>query len=390
MNSTIEAPQQVSESKTPKNHRSAANIAVFVGIIQSILLLAHWFVYQTWATFQRGASETEIHVVQIAFAVLSVSFMGASLLAHRYSNFPARVFYKAAALWMGLFNFLFLAACFFWVASLGTRVLGLHFPATLAGEALFAAAFIFFLYGTINARIIRTNRIAVKLPELPAAWRGRIAALVSDIHLGPVNGESLMRRIVAKLADLQPDIVFVVGDLYDGTKVEARAVSSSWKDLDTPFGAYFVTGNHEEFGDPGEYIEAVEAAGIRVLDNEKITLDGLQVVGVNDRDLAHPERLRSILESADISRNRASILLAHTPHRLAVAEEAGISLQLSGHTHGGQIFPFTWLTQRIFGLYTSGLNRFGEMLIYTSTGVGTWGPQLRVGTKPEIVLIEFA
>jgi predicted MPP superfamily phosphohydrolase len=90
-----------------------------------------------------------------------------------------------------------------------------------------------------------------------------------------------------------------------------------------------------------------------------------------------------------VDRNRASVLLSHAPHELAIAEKAGISLQLSGHTHGGQIFPFTWFTERIFGKYTYGLERFGDLMVYTSSGAGTWGPPMRVGTRPEIVLIQF-
>jgi len=332
----------------------------------------------------------EIHVVQVAFAVLSVSFVLTTLLTHRYFNFMASVLYTVSALWMGLFNFLFLGACAFWVIDPVARLLGFHSVRTAIGEVILAAALLAFVCGVINARWIRVKRIAVKLPNLPAAWRGRVAALVSDIHLGPVNGASFMRRIVARLAELQPDVVFIAGDLYDGTKVEPRELISSWKNFDVPYGVYFVTGNHEEFGDSRDYTDAVKGVGIRVLDNEKITLEGLQIVGVNDRELRDAEHLRAVLESTDISRNRASILLAHTPSRLAVAEQAGISLQLSGHTHRGQIFPFTWFTHRIFGSFTYGLSRLGELITYTSSGVGTWGPPLRLGTQSEIVLIEFA
>jgi predicted MPP superfamily phosphohydrolase len=150
-----------------------------------------------------------------------------------------------------------------------------------------------------------------------------------------------------------------------------------------------VTGNHEEFSDSTKYLEAVTRSGIRVLNNEKVTVDGLQIVGVQDRDQANADRFRTILQRADLDRNRASILLAHVPHRLAIAEKEGVSLQLSGHTHGGQIFPFTWFTRRVFREFTYGLKRFGELLVYTSSGAGTWGPPMRVGTRPEILLIEF-
>jgi predicted MPP superfamily phosphohydrolase len=210
------------------------------------------------------------------------------------------------------------------------------------------------------------------------------------VHLGHVNGAALLRRVVTKLQRFKPDIVFLTGDLYDGTMINAAAAASPWKSFVPNFGAYFVTGNHEEFSDPSRYLEAVRSSGLRVLQNEKVVVDGLQLVGVPDHASSNAVRFRWTLENLAIDRNHVSILLSHSPHALSVPEQAGVSLQLSGHTHGGQVFPFTWFTRRIFGPYTYGLNRFGEMQVYTTTGAGTWGPPMRVGTQPEIVLIEFA
>jgi predicted MPP superfamily phosphohydrolase len=118
-------------------------------------------------------------------------------------------------------------------------------------------------------------------------------------------------------------------------------------------------------------------------------VDGLQIVGVHHHDAARPERLSKVLESAEIDRTQPSVLIVHAPDQLAVAEQAGISLQLSGHTHRGQFFPWTWFTSLIYKQFVYGLQRFGDMLVYTSSGAGTWGPPLRVGSRPEIVLIQF-
>lgn len=260
----------------------------------------------------------------------------------------------------------------------------------LLAAAVFGVALLVTAYGVVNARWTRVRRIKVALPNLPEAWRGRVAGLISDVHLGPVNGRAFLRRVVAKLGTLKPDIVFLTGDLYDGTAIDAEGEASPLKNLSAPLGAYFVTGNHEEFTDSSRYLQAVRSAGVRVLQNEKVVIDGLQVIGVPDHASANAHRFQSILQSLALDRERPSIFLSHTPHALSIAEQSGISLQLSGHTHGGQIFPFTWFTRRIFGAYTYGLQRFGQMLVYTTTGVGTWGPPLRVGTQPEIVLIEFA
>lgn len=364
-------------------------ILIFVAIIQSILFLAHGFVYETWTIFRAVPDPPGITRLQAALILLSVSFVAASLLSFRYSSWPVRLFYGIAAVWLGFFNFFFIAACMCWVAFAGAGLLSLRPDQPLIAGTMFGLALLAGLYGIINARWIRVRRINVKLPNLPRTWHGRMAALVTDVHLGSVNGPGFIRRIVATLRPLRPDIVFIAGDLFDGSKVDPHAAMAPWRDFSPPLGSYFVTGNHEEFTDPAKYLQAVSASGIRVLNNEKALVDGLQIVGVHDGALTNADRLRTILKSLDLERGQASILLAHTPSRLRIAEEAGISLQLSGHTHRGQMFPFTWLTGRIFGEFAYGLRRFGELVVYTSSGAGTWGPPMRVGTRPELVLIRF-
>jgi predicted MPP superfamily phosphohydrolase len=162
-----------------------------------------------------------------------------------------------------------------------------------------------------------------------------------------------------------------------------------FKQFSPTHGIYFSVGNHEEFGDAAFYTAAITRAGIRVLSNEKVIVDGLQIVGVPYHDTTYPLRMRAILDGLRLDPALPSILINHAPNRLPVVEQAGISLQLSGHTHGGQIFPFTWLTRRIFGKFIAGLHSFGALQVCTSTGAGTWGPPMRVGTRPEIVLLTF-
>jgi uncharacterized protein len=328
--------------------------------------------------------------LKAALGLLSVSFVAATLLAHRFNNRPVRTLYRVAATWLGFLNFLFLAACLAWVVDLGIRILDVSLSRPLIVATLYGVAALVAIYGVINARAVRVKRITVELPNLPPSWRGRVAALVSDVHLGHVNGVGFMRRIVSMIRLLQPDIVFLTGDLYDGTRVDAAALAAPWKQFSPAFGSYFVTGNHEEFADPKKYLDGIRQAGVRVLNNEKILIDGLQVVGVHFSDTTRADRFQSILDRARIDRTQTSILLSHAPHALAIPENAGVSLQLSGHTHRGQIFPSTWFTKRIFGPFTYGLQRFGDLAVYTTSGAGTWGPPLRVGTNPEIVLIEFA
>src|SRR4029077_6100543 len=185
-------------------------------------------------------------------------------------------------------------------------------------------------------------RTTVRLANLPAAWRGRRAALISDVHLGHVRNGSFLRRLVAKILSEEPDAIFVAGDLYDGTAIDARRAAEPLNQLVAPHGVYFVAGNHEQFGDDSKYLLAIAAAGVRVLSNEKVEVDGLQIVGVPYRNATHDAHFASVLHSILLDRHRASILLTHAPDHPEVAEAAGVSLQLSGHTHLGQFIPWSW------------------------------------------------
>ena len=366
-----------------------SRIAVFVVVIQTVLFLAHWFLYETWSAFWAAPVAPQISGLQITLALLSVSFVLASLLAWRSSHVLVRILYTISAVWLGTLTFCFLAACLCWTIYGGARLLGLHPDRREMVVVLFVLALMTSLYGVVNAAWTRVRRVSVTLPNLPESWRGRVAALVTDTHLGHVRGFRFMRRIVTSLTRLQPDIVFIAGDMYDGTVARVRDLAQPWARLAAPLGAFFVLGNHEEFTDSTKYLDAVEHSGVRVLKNEKVMVDGLQIVGVHYRDSTNDDRFRSVLRQADVDRDRASILLTHAPDRLKIAEEEGFSLQLSGHTHGGQFFPFTWITSRIYGKFVYGLQRLGNLIVYVSYGAGTWGPPLRLGTTPEIVLIQF-
>lgn len=361
----------------------------FALVVQFLLLVGHAFVYETWTVLRRVPDPPGVPWLAVALGLLSFTFLTASLLSWRYSNWAVRAYYTAASVWLGFFSYFFFASCLAWIAFGLSRGLAPEWPSGRILYAAFGLGLAAGLYGLVNSALVRVRRVPVKLANLPDSWRGRVAALVTDMHLGHIRGVRFAQRLVAKLSRLRPDVVLIGGDLYDGTAANPRSLAEPLRKLSAPLGAYFITGNHEEFRHRAEYIEAVQQAGVRVLNNEKVLLDGLQLVGVHDRESGHPERFRAILQNAEIDPSASSILLTHEPNLLGIAADANINLQLSGHTHGGQFFPFTWFTSRIYGPFVYGLNRLGSLLVYTSYGAGTWGPPFRVGTSPEIVLFCF-
>jgi len=361
----------------------------FIAVIQSALCLIHLALYETWTFSPAGSYTHQPLWIKLLLSFLSVSFVVVSLLAFRYTNGAVRAFYRAAAVWIGLVSFLFPAAVASWIIFGAARLAGVDLNFHRTVELLYGAAAVTGLYGVLNASWTRITRMTVRLANLPAAWRGRRAALISDLHLGHVRNGSFLRRMVTKILKEEPDAVFIAGDLYDGTAIDTRRAAEPLSDLVAPHGVYFVAGNHEQIGDDSKYLHAIAAAGVRVLSNEKVDVDGLQIVGVSYRHATHDGHLASVLRGLRLDRDRASILLTHAPDHPEIAEAAGVSLQLSGHTHLGQFIPWSWMARRIYRQFVYGLSRIGKMQVFTSSGAGTWGPPLRLGSNPEIVVLEF-
>ncbi len=361
-------------------------IAVFGSIVSIILLSANALVCATWSYFFDLPGWVAWQVVPGALAVI---FIPATILRFRSTNPALRILYALSASWLGALNFAFFAAAACWMVEAVIWMTAWPLSRSSIAAILFGIALVATVYGLINAAWLRITRVTVKLPNLPEAWQGRTAALVTDLHLGPLSGPDFLRRVLARLCTLQPDAVFISGDMFDGPTLDLDELVAPWREFSAPKGVFYVTGNHDEFAERSLYLDPVRRVGIHVLNNEKISIDDLQIVGVHDSEAGNPSALRSILRQAQIDRQHSSILLAHRPINLNVAEEEGISLQLSGHTHHGQIWPWNLVVFRIYGRFAYGLSWLSKMLVYTSSGAGTWGPPLRVGTKSEIVLIQF-
>src|SRR5579862_1111547 len=171
---------------------------------QWILFLLHWFIYKTWVDFRAVRNPSALLGLALALAVLSITFYTATLLARHYSNLPVRLYYKAAAVWLGFVSFLFLAAVASWIVYGVAGFFSLSCQRQSIAFALFGVAILGGAYGLLNSIRIRVNKISVKLPNLPTAWRGRVAALVTDMHLGHVRGNRFAKRVVKMLSRLNP------------------------------------------------------------------------------------------------------------------------------------------------------------------------------------------
>lgn len=277
------------------------------------------------------------------------------------------------------------------------------FPAALRGArtggrlafvVVFATTLGATIFGMIHARHIRIQTVPISLAKSAGSLRSLRAVLVSDIHISPIHRDSFLRSIVARIDALSPDIVFIAGDLLnEDTPPAARAAAAaSLRGLRSRFGVFACTGNHEYFGGIAHARGVFRDGGVNLLEDETAFIDGaFTVVGRKDRSAARMSESRKPL--ADIMKgvdhSRPVILLDHQPVHLEEAAANGVDLQLSGHTHDGQIFPVNLINKKIYEL-NFGLLRKGPTWYYVSSGAGTWGPPVRIGSTSEIVLLEIS
>jgi len=364
-------------------------IALILSLIvfQALLIFVHLALYEVLAAaFGIGSP-----ALATIFVLLAVSFIAASFLSRWFAGRLAKWFYTASAYWFGLVHFLFAGAVIFFFTAKFLYGADIYVAPWIIALPALGAFFLIHLYGTWNSWRAEVTRVRVTLPNLPAAWRGKKIVFVSDIHLGPVRAERFAAKVVRKIQALAPEAIFIGGDVYDGGKWDAATIAAPLKGLHAPQGVYYVTGNHEYYvSDLPAALKVLRDAGIRILDNEKIDLGGLQLLGVDYQTTHKPADAERILAGMGIDRNKPSILLKHEPDHLDIPEHAGVSLVLSGHTHRGQIFPLNYFTWQIYKGFDYGLKSLRAMQVYTSSGVGTWGPPLRLGTKSEIVLVELS
>ncbi|MET9799438.1 metallophosphoesterase [Streptomyces sp. NPDC006368] len=243
-------------------------------------------------------------------------------------------------------------------------------------------------YGVLSGP--RVKRVTVPLAKLARGAHGYRIAVVSDIHLGPILGRGHTQRIVDTINATQPDLIAVVGDLVDGSVENLGPAAEPLARLRARDGAYFVTGNHEYFSGAEEWVDHVRELGLHPLRNQRVEIAGFDLAGVNDvAGTAHDDGPDFARALGDRDRGRAAVLLAHQPVVIHDAVRHGVDLQLSGHTHGGQLWPGNLIAD-LANPTLAGLERYGDTQLYVSRGAGAWGPPVRVGAPSDITVVELA
>jgi len=374
-------------------------ILPFLVFLAIALILIGGMHYYVWARVVRDTHlpEAAARVVTLAIVALGVSLPLAMIASRLFAKAVVRPAMWVAFVWMGM-GFLFVA--FFGIADLGRlaaalvrRISGTPLdPAKRVFLARTVAAGVGGVVAGLSAVGIRSALGEVQVKELHIFLRGLPAELagfklvqISDVHVGPLLRKDWVAQVVDRIARLSPDAVAITGDLVDGRVHEIAEHVAPLSRLRPPRGMYFTTGNHEYYSGVEEWYAHLPSLGVRPLRNERVELaPGLDLAGIEDPTGA-PDLPRAL---AGRDPSRALVLLAHQPRQFMEASRHGVSLTLSGHTHGGQIWPFSWLVA-LAQPYLAGLHRRGESQLYVSRGTGFWGPPMRVFAPAEITLLRL-
>jgi hypothetical protein len=380
---------------------------ILLSLATLILFGLHYYVFERASRYLAlGPGEQRLlrHMLSAAFLLV----WAAMPLGRMLTMDGARPLFYAAFIWLGTLVLLSVSLLIGDIARwlsllspvdaerrewlqqmLGRASLGLG--AALSGYALLQ-----------GLRRVAVKRVTVPVPNLPPALAGLRIVQITDVHIGPTLRGPWLRQVVEQINALSPDVIAITGDLVDGPVAALRPHVAPLADLKAKHGTFFVTGNHEYYAGPNEWIAELRRLGLRVLRNERVGLihdpaqpqdSSLDIAGVDDFHShsfpGHGPDLARAVDGRD--RSRPLILLAHQPLQIHEAVEQGVTLQLSGHTHGGQLWPWGYFV-RLQQPFVVGLHRIKETLLYVSCGTGYWGPPMRLAAPAEIteLLLERA
>lgn len=296
--------------------------------------------------------------------------------------------------WLNFAFFLSLGRDALQLASAVLPLAGLHaFLRDSGASAVIAGSFVALAAGSLAAlRGPRVREVEIPIERLPAALEGLRIVQITDLHIGPTIGARYVQRVVRLANALKPDLFALTGDFVDGPVARLAPQVKPLAGLEPPGRAFFVPGNHEYYSGAAPWIAHFKSLGFRVLQNEPalLQLRGTLVLVGGIVDPASGVAPRPDLAASGARAAAFRLLLAHNPKLAPLGAAAGFDLQLSGHTHAGQFFPWTLAIHLVHAPHVSGLSRSGRMRVYVSAGTGTWGPPVRFGSQPELTLIRLA
>ena len=373
---------------------------IFFGIVLSIYILITYYIFiRGWQSIPPGTHGRGIYLGLFIF--LSLSYIAGRILERYWLGQPTTFLLWSGSFWLGAMVYFILILLVIDIVRLLNLVVPVIPPLwmnnpTQTKMVLFTGTIILVsvisLIAHINTWYPGTTTLDLELDGKNSQMRSVKIVMVSDIHLGSLTPKNRVDRLVRKINSLNPDIILTAGDVLDEDvrPVIHRDLGSALKKLAAPLGVYGITGNHEYIGGVSEAADYLTSHGIVLIRDSVVKInDSFYLAGREDRSINSfsEGRRMSAKDLINLAKDDIPvILLDHQPYDLEKSAAAGADLQLSGHTHHGQLWPFNFITRAIYTI-SRGYGEIDGMKVYVSNGIGTWGPPMRLGSRPEIVVI---
>jgi len=365
------------------------HFAIFFSVFLSIYFGMHYFVFTRIADglIVTGAARTAL---RLFFIIAALSFILTEFLTHRGAAPRVKLFADFGNIWLGVIS---IALTFFLAVEI-SRIFFHGAPyryyATLAALALAATASVYSLLNAAAGPVIK--EIQIKTDKLPAGTDRLVLVQLSDLHIDLLTSPEWLENVVSKTNELSPDLILITGDLIDAQIYKLPAYCEILQTLKSRHGVYAVSGNHEYYAGMNNFTETASASNIKIIDGIKVNVGGvIELAGISDLVSAKgvkagPEIKNILLNNPAENHKLFSVLLSHRPDTFDAAAKLGIDLQLSGHTHAGQILPMDLIVMLVYK-YPWGFYKNEASYAYTTSGTGTWGPPMRLFSRSEIVKI---
>lgn len=362
-------------------------------MIRQILFFASFFILallsfssiQIFSTLLgiKGLLFKYLKIISIAFPFIIAL---AIFLGQYFDSLLVRIFYTKIMILTGIMFYIFLFAVFIGILLLADKIFNFNWNWNLIAQIGIIVTLILSIIGTIQSLFIKTTTYTINnsLENLPF----KKIVLISDTHFGLINQNRLSKKIVEKILKINPDLILLPGDFFDGPNIELGKIMKEWKKLTKKIPVYYSPGNHEEYGPYLKFINSLKDINFKVLEDKSENIENVQIIGLKYRTKDLKEETKRILEN--ISDPKAyKIILNHSPIFQEESNSIGAFLQVSGHSHKGQFWPLGYIVKTIYGKNYYGIHKYKNLTQITTSGVGTASVPFRTFNTPEIVIINF-
>lgn len=348
-------------------------LIVATSLYFAVFLLLNFTVFHGISSTFNLPTNNLYHFIIVFIAILNPISL---FLLNYFSNPLIRAIYTVSVIWLGISVYILILFAAYFIMGFFIQI-----PIQIAGTVILVIPIILGIYAVFNSIHPEIKEINITLNGIKKNIR---AVQISDVHIGPIRRDGFLKKLVNKLIELEPEIIFITGDLFDGSSKLSDDILKDFDRLKVP--VLFIMGNHDYYQGRDDVIKYLNSANIILIDHEVFDFKGIQVVGVPFS--WKNGYLESSLQNIEFNKAKPTILLYHLPREFQASKDAGVDLQLSGHTHAGQFIPFNYLVKLMFP-YIRGLYENKGTYLYVSQGTGTLGPPMRLGSRCEITLINI-